>query len=256
MNNLEQYLNKIICNDALVVLKQIPDNSIDLVVADPPYNSKRVEWDKKNDEFQFSWLEQVQRILKPGGSLYVFFAPLNMYGVEGYIRNNFTLKNLIVWYHRNLYGANMSYGKDRYKSCWDIVFYAVKGPKAKHNKNVASCSYVQYKSGFDVMEYPQPRPLLHKAQKPLTLIERFIFCSSEENDVVLDPFAGSGVTLIASLRLNRNFIGIEIDSNYCDLIQKRLEKEKEQLQLSIEKEQSHLSTEKEQLNLFEKGENK
>ena len=72
-NDIEELKDKIICGDALEVLKELPDESIDLVIADPPYNSNVYEWDKKDDEWQFTWLKEIKRILKDGGSLYVFF---------------------------------------------------------------------------------------------------------------------------------------------------------------------------------------
>jgi len=139
-----------------------------------------------------------------------------MYGVEGWIRQNLNLKNIIVWYHPNLYGAGKSYGKDRYKSTWDVVFYAVKGNKAKHNINVSSQAYIKTGKGFDVNIYPQPRPLLHKAQKPIDLIRKFIICSSEINDIVLDPFVGVGTTAIACCMENRDCIGIDINKDFIN----------------------------------------
>jgi DNA modification methylase len=212
--------------DAIEILKSLPDESVDLVIADPPYNSG-IEWDKKDDEWQFQWLEEVRRVMKEGASLYVFFAPLNMYGVEGWIRKNLTLKNVMVWWHPNLYGAGMSYGGDRWKSTWDVVFYAVKGERAKHGKKVAEEGYRLNPrgGGFDVMVYPQPRPLLHKAQKPLELVMKLIYCSSNEGNVVLDPFLGSGTTAVACERLGRRWIGIEIDERFCEVAKRRLEEE-------------------------------
>jgi DNA modification methylase len=207
--------------DCLKYLPKIPDESIDLVVTDPPYNSN-IEWDKKDDEWQFKWLKEIKRTLKEGGSLYVFFAPLNMYGIEGFIRREFTLKNIGVWYHSNLYGAGMSYGNDRWKSTWDVILYAVKGQKAKHNQNISQKGYLKYGKGFDIFEYAQPRPLLHKAQKPLNLIEKLVDCSSNEGDIILDPFLGSGTTMEACLHLNRNCIGIEIEPKYTEICKKRL----------------------------------
>jgi len=212
--------------DAIEVLRSLPSESVDLVIADPPYNSG-IEWDRKDDEWQFLWLEEVKRLMKEGASLYVFFAPLNMYGVEGWIRKNLTLKNVMVWWHPNLYGAGMSYGSDRWKSTWDVVFYAVKGERAKHGKKVAEEGYKfnPHGGGFDVMVYPQPRPLLHKAQKPLELVMKLVYCSSNEGDVVLDPFLGSGTTAVACERLGRRWIGVEIEERFCEIARKRIEEE-------------------------------
>jgi len=212
--------------DAVEVLKTLPDESIDLVIADPPYGSG-LEWDRKDDEWQFQWLEEVKRVMKEGASLYVFFAPLVMYGVEGWVRSNLTLKNVLVWWHPNLYGSGLSYGFDRWKSTWDVVFYAVKGKKAKHGKKVAEEGYKlnPHGGGFDVMVYPQPRPFLHKAQKPLELIMKLVYCSSNEGDVVLDPFAGSGTTAVACERLGRRWIGVEMEETFCKVAKKRIEEE-------------------------------
>jgi len=212
--------------DAIEVLRSLPDGSVDLVIADPPYNSN-IEWDRKDDEWQFQWLEEVKRVMKEGASLYVFFAPLNMYGVEGWIRSNLTLKNVMVWFHPNLYSAGLSYGSDRWKSTWDVVFYAVKGARAKHGKKVAEEGYKLNPrgGGFDVLVYPQPRPLLHKAQKSLELVVKLVYCSSNEGDVVLDPFMGSGTTAVACERLRRRWIGIEIEEEFCKIARKRIEGE-------------------------------
>ena len=223
-------LNQVICGDCLQILPSFPSESVDLVVTDPPYNSQ-ISWDKKDNDFQIKWLKEIKRILKSGGSLYVFFAPLNSYEIERFIKENFTLKNKIVWYHPNLYGSGLSYGSDRYKSTWDKVFYAVKGDKAKHNKKVAQESYINFNSGFDVIIEPQPRPLLHKAQKPLKVIERFIYCSSDEGDIVLDPFVGSGTTLVAAEKLGRNWIGIDIDERSCEIAKRRVDFIKKQKRL-------------------------
>jgi len=221
------------CADCLEIMSKFPLESVDLVIADPPYNSPTIEWDKKDNEFQILWLEKVKKILKEKGSFYCFFAPLNMYEIEGWIRKNLNLKNILVWHHPNLYGSGMSYGNDRYKSTWDVIFYAVKGEKAKHNKKIAEIAYLFDGRGFDVMIYPQPRPLLHKAQKPLQLITKLVYCSSEKESIVLDPFFGSGTTAIACEKLNRRWIGIEIDKTFCEVAKKRILKETRQLKLNF-----------------------
>jgi site-specific DNA-methyltransferase (adenine-specific) len=209
------------CGDVLDILF---DEFIDLVIADPPYNSTSFLWDYKDDEWQFKWLEQVKRVMKEGASLYVFFAPLNMYGVEGWVRKNLNLKNIMVWFHPNLYSAGLSYGDDRWKCTWDVIFYAVKGEKAKHNKvvSVEGWKLNPHGGGFDVKVFSQPRPLLHEAQKPLELIEMLVHCSSNENDLVLDLFSGSGTTALVCEKLKRKWIAIEKEEVFCEIIVKRL----------------------------------
>ncbi len=208
-------------SDVVELLQQIPDNSIDLVVTDPPYNSS-IEWDNKNDEWQFLWLEQIKRIMKEGASFYCFFAPMNMYNIEGWIRTNLTLKNVAVWYHPNLYAAGMSYGKDRWKSTWDVIFYAVKGSISKCTKNISTHAWRNWQRGFDVFYIPDERPKLHKAQKPLKLIMKLIDASSNEGDLVLDPFIGSGTTAVACERLGRKWIGIELEEKFCNIVKNRI----------------------------------
>jgi DNA modification methylase len=106
-----------------------------------------------------------------------------------------------------------------------VVFYAVKGERAKHGKKVAEEGYRldPRGGGFDVMVYPQPRPLLHKAEKPLELIMKLVHCSSNEGDVVLDPFLGSGTTAVVCERLGRRWIGIEVEERFCEIAKKRIE---------------------------------
>lgn len=213
---------ELVYGDVLDVLVGLPDESIDLVIADPPYNSRVVDWDYKDDNWQLRWLAEVKRIMKDGASIYVFFAPLNMYVIEGWVRENLTLKNICVWYHPNLYGAGLSYGKDRYKSSWDVVFYATKGGKAKHGMNVSSVAYQKTGKGLDVFVYPQPRPLLHKAQKPLDLIRKFVICSSLRGEWILDPFVGVETTAIACALEGRNCIGIDNVKEFLGIAEERL----------------------------------
>ena len=224
---LEKWLNKVVCGDSIELLKELPNNCIDLMVTDPPYNSSVAEWDNKNDAWQVSWLTEAYRVLKDGASLYVFFAPLNMFGIEKFIRENFTLKNIIVWFHPNLYGAGCSYGKDRYKSTWEVCLYAVKGGKSKTNINIQQECWKKYGCSFDVMNVAAiNKGRLHKSQKPLQLIDRFVRLSSVEGDTVLDPFMGSGTTGVACKLLNRNFIGIEQNQDFVNIANKRIDREK------------------------------
>ena len=218
--NLE---NKMIQVDSLQMMKEMEGGSVDMIFTDPPYNAQGINWDKKDDEWQFQWLEEAKRILKIGGSFYMFFAPLNMYGVEGWIRENLNLKNTMVWWHRNLYASGMSFGQDRWKSTWEIIFYAVKGDKAKHGQNIQKLAFQKFGRSFDVMDDPQPRPLLHKAQKPINLCKKIILCSTEKDDIVFDPFCGVGTICLAAKMLGRKFIGLDIEEAFVKFSNLRLE---------------------------------
>ena len=102
------------------------------------------------------------------------------------------------------------------------MFYAVKGEKAKHGNNVSSTAFSLCRRGIDVFTYPQPRPLLHKAQKPIDLVELFVRCSSKSGDTVLDPFLGVGTTAIACVRTTRHYIGIESVPEFVEIVKTRL----------------------------------
>jgi len=206
--------------DALELLKSIPDSSIDLVIADPPYNSKSYEWDCKDDEWQFKWLEEIKRIMKDNSSLYCFFAPLLMYGVEGWIRKNLILKNILVWFYGG--GLCMYYGDDRYRLAWEAIFYATKSGKGM-SKNVL---FRVGESSFDVFKVNPVLDKVHPSQKPVKLIRNFILASSNEGDIVLDPFFGSGTVGVVSLMLGRRFIGFELYDEYFEIGKDRIMKAK------------------------------
>jgi len=212
-------LNQIICDDFLKISKTWPDECIDLIVTDPPYNSKIDEWDRKDNKWQEQWLREAYRLMKPNSSIYFFFAPLNSLGVHQIAKELFTLKNIIVWWHKNLYGAYMSFGKDRYKSTWEEVFYATKGK----GKNVQQRGYQIFGNTFDVVDEPAiMRKPLHRAQKPERILARFIANSSDEGDIVLDPFCGSGSTCAVAGKLGRNFIGVEMNQEFANLAKNRV----------------------------------
>lgn len=214
----------IYCIDALEGLKQIDDNSVDLILTDPPYklseNSNVIN--EKEDEFQFRWLAEAKRILKPGGALLFFFAPIRMYGVLGYVIKNFTLKNLLVWHHPNIYSAGLYYGDDRFKLTWEVIIYAVKGERLRVNKKITVEAYRKYGNSFDVFIEPQPVPSVHRYQKPLNIVIKLVDLLTYEGDLVVDPFVGSGTTAVACKLLNRRFIGFEIVPEYCKLAIERV----------------------------------
>jgi len=223
---LDDWIGGVWSIDCREGMRQLPPDCIDLIVTDPPYSSKIAEWDYKDDKFHFEWLEEAHRVLKPSGAIYVCFAPLNSYGVEGFIRDKFTLKNKIAWWHRNLYGANLSYGKDRFKSTYEQVFYAVKGERS-YIENVNQRLYQRYGSSFDVIDIPAIlRNRLHKAQKPEALFERFVYATSNEGDVVLDPFVGVGTLPVVCIKLGRRFIGFDNEKEFVEKAEKRIDDER------------------------------
>ena len=217
------------CGDAREVLRSMPDESIDLIVTDPPYktisggtNSKwKSGWkvsvlykndgkifDKNNIEFE-EWLPDVYRVLKPNSHFYCMTNVINMKKLMIECEKvGFILHNILVW-EKNTATANRWY----MKNCEFTLFFR-KG-KAK-TINVPSSKQVHQ---FDNIVGTK----LHPTQKPVELMKLYVKNSSNPNDVVLDPFMGCGSTGIACKQLNRNFIGIEEDSNFFDVAKKLLE---------------------------------
>lgn len=248
--------HKIILGDCLEELKKIPDESVDLVFADPPYNmskkkglgwkySKHITmqetWDIFNKdeffEFNFKWLSECFRVLKHGGSLWVSGSFHNIYQLGFIIQNipDIKINNSIVWFKPNaqpnitcrMFTESTEHliwaTKNGSNKKWKFNYEATKNdiedeisPKGKQTRNVWSIALTP----------PSEKLLgLHPTQKPLELLRRIILSCTDEGDLVLDPFAGSGTTNLVALQNRRNSIGIEKDKKYVEIIRKRLSRE-------------------------------
>ena len=247
--------HKIILGDCLEKLKDIPDESVDLVFADPPYNmskkkgldwkfSKHVTmqetWDifSKDDFFEFNlkWLMECFRVLKHGGSLWVSGSFHNIYQLGFIIQNidDFKINNSIVWFKPNaqpnitcrMFTESTEHliwaGKNGNGEKWKFNYEDTKNeiedeinPKGKQTRNVWSIPLT-----------PPSEKLVgqHPTQKPTELLRRIILSCTDKGDIVLDPFSGSGTTNLVAMELGRNSIAIEKDPKYVDLIKKRLSK--------------------------------
>jgi site-specific DNA-methyltransferase (adenine-specific) len=248
--------NAIVFNeDCLEILQILPENCIDMIFADPPYmlsnngftcqNGKMVnvnkgKWDKssgfENDTlFHNEWISACRRVLKPEGTIWISGTYHSIYQC-GYLlqKNGFHFLNDIAWFKPN---ASPNLSCRFFTASHETLIWARKDKKAKHTFN-----YIDMKNGHfpeDKLkkENTQMRSVWsistpknsekeqgkHPTQKPLDLLKRIILASTNENDIVLDPFCGSGTTGIACRCIgNRSFIGIEIDKEYCDLSKKRL----------------------------------
>jgi site-specific DNA-methyltransferase (adenine-specific) len=240
--------------DCLEILRSIPEDAIDMIFADPPYmlsnngitcqNGKMAKvnkgkWDKskgvENDTvFHSEWISVCRRILKPEGTIWISGTYHSIYQC-GYLlqKNNFHILNDIAWFKPN---ASPNLSCRFFTASHETLIWARKEKKAKHTFN-----YEETKNGYfpgDKLkkEKTQMRSVWsigtpkndkknhgrHPTQKPLELLKRIVLASTKENDIVLDPFCGSGTTGIAcSYFYDRTFIGIEIDKTYCDLAKKR-----------------------------------
>jgi site-specific DNA-methyltransferase (adenine-specific) len=248
--------DSIIFNEnCLDILNFIPENSIDMIFSDPPYmlsndgfscqNGKRAgvnkgEWDKSNgfdEDFVFhnEWISACRRILKPEGTIWVSGTYHSIYQC-GYIlqQNNFHILNDIAWFKPN---ASPNLSCRFFTASHETLIWARKDKKAKHTFNYEEMKNGHFPQDKLKKENTQMRSVWsigppkneekeygkHPTQKPLDLMKRIVLASTNENDIILDPFCGSGTTGVACRQLNnRYFIGIEIDNNFCELAKKRM----------------------------------
>jgi len=249
--------HKIIIGDAIKHLKKMPDESIDLIFADPPYNmskknglgwkySKHItmqeEWDmfSKDDYFKFNkeWLKEALRVLKHGGSLWISGSFHNIYQV-GFILQHIEevkINNSIVWFKPNaqpniscrMFTESTEHliwaSKNGKKKKWMFNYEDTKNkiedsinPKGKQTRNVWSIPLTPKKEKWAGA---------HPTQKPVELLRRIILACSKKGDVVLDPFVGSGTTSVVAKMLGRNSVGIEKDKRNLKIIKKRLSQER------------------------------
>jgi site-specific DNA-methyltransferase (adenine-specific) len=243
--------------DCIEVLKSFPDDHFDFAFADPPYflsndgfsvmSGKQVsvnkgDWDKTNGleaDFQFhlDWLTQVQRVLKPTGTVAVSGTYHSIFQC-GYIMQKlgFRILNDLVWFKPN---AAPNLAGRNFAASHETIVWASKGPKAKHTFNYLEMKNMdfpedklknpgkQMRSVWAIPSTPAREKLLgnHPTQKPLALLRRLILATTEPGNLVLDPFMGSGTTGVAAVAAGRRFIGIELDSTYIQLANNRLKGE-------------------------------
>jgi DNA modification methylase len=211
--------------DCLEVMKQIPNKSVDLVLTDPPYNIAREnnfstmgragidfgEWDKGFD--LFSYIDQVSRVLNKDGSFVVFNAWRNLGAIADYAeKQGFETKDMIRLEKSNPMPRNRD---RRYITDYECAIWFVK-EKAKWTFNRQDDKYQRPKFVACIESG------LHPTQKNLSLMENLVKIHSNENNVVLDPFMGSGTTGLACKNLNRHFIGIEQNANYFEIAKGRI----------------------------------
>ncbi len=250
--NLSSFLNKVILGDSTKKLKSLPDESIDLIFADPPYNLQlqrdlfrpnrtKVQgvddkWDKfssfqEYDDFSKSWLAECQRVLKPTGSLWVIGSYHNIFRVGAILQDlGFWILNDIIWIKTN---PMPNFRGSRFNNAHETLIWAGKSQKAKvtfnyktmkafnDDKQMRSDWRLPICSGRERLKDAKGHKA-HSAQKPEALLRRVILSSSKEGDIVLDPFFGSGATGAVAKMLNRRFIGFEKEKKYADLARKRI----------------------------------
>jgi len=243
-------LNKVVCGDALEILPQLPDGCVDMVLTDPPWfvsrevtihrslNPKKYKyvgrnisldfgkWDhfKNEDEYwQFTtaWLEEAVRCLKTKGHLVTFFDQnrlSHLIDIAG--ENGLLMRQHLYWLKSNPVPRAR---KVDFMVALEVAVWFTKGTKS------GACFNYQLGQQANYVVAPIPGHTTklngkrsHPTQKPVKVLQVWISYLTNENDIVLDPFVGSGATTVAAQLLRRRFIGIEIDPEYCEQARKRL----------------------------------
>ncbi len=228
------------------IMKQIDNETIDLIFADPPYNLSnggftchagrmvpvhKGDWDKSrglDDDHLFNlyWLEQCQRVLKPNGTIWVSGTSHVIYSVGFAMQYlGFKILNDIAWFKPNA-APNLSC---RYFThSHETLLWAAKDKNARHTFHYKDMKIENDgKQMRSVWTIPTPKPSekkfgKHPTQKPIALLSRIIRSSSNKDDLIFDPFLGSGTTAVASKKLERQFIGTELELDYLSIAKKRL----------------------------------
>jgi len=251
--------------NCLELLKNLPNKSVDMIFADPPYNlsgkshitckngKKAVcdkgEWDIIEDIHKFNelWLKECKRVLSDNGTIWIS-GTLHNHPSIGFLlkKLGFWIINDIVWFKPN---APPQLQPNRLAPSTEIIWLASKSKKY----------YFDYQKAKKLNGGKQMRNLWimtakrhktpHPTEKPEDLLERIILLGSKEGDFILDPFMGSGTTGVVSKRLGRNFIGIEVDDNYFNIAKERINSEK-----TIEKNKIAIA-EMQVISLIQKQEN-
>jgi len=250
--DIRPFVNKIHHGDCVEILKKLPDNSIDVIFADPPYfmqtegqllrsNGTKFagvddSWDKFKDykvydAFSEAWLKECRRILTPNGAIWVIGSFQNIYRM-GYIMQNlgFWILNDVVWSKPN---AVPNFGGTRFQNSHETLLWCSKDKAAKYTFNYKTMKHLngdkQDKSVWNIGICIGQERLkdkhgvkVHATQKPEKLLYKVIASSSRPGDIVLDPFFGTGTTGAVAKRLGRNYIGIDNSAEYIKIAKERI----------------------------------
>ena len=236
--------NEIIAGDCVSIMNSLPQDSVDLVFADPPYNlqlkgdlhrpdSSKVDavnndWDKFSsfeiyDDFTSAWLEAARRILKPNGAIWVIGSYHNIFRVGAKLQDHgYWILNDVVWRKTN---PMPNFRGMRLTNAHETLIWAAKSEKSKYTFNYEAMKAmnegIQMRSDWVIPICNGHERLknkdgekAHPTQKPEALLHRIIVSTTNPGDIILDPFFGSGTTGAVAKKLGRNFIGIEQEEAY------------------------------------------
>lgn len=275
-------LNKIYQGDSIELLKKIPDNSVDLIFADPPYNLQlngelyrpnqtKVDavddaWDKFDskedyDKFTILWMKECHRILKNSGSFWVIGTYHNIFRVGAILQNiGFWMLNDIIWVKTN---PMPNFKGTRFNNAHETLIWSTKSKSSNYTFHYHSMKVMnddlQMRSDWLIPICHGDERIkvngqkAHSTQKPAELLLRILLSTSNPDDIVLDPFSGSGTTAAVAKRLGRRYIAFDREEFYVQVANDRLDKikplEKHLLEYRIEKRKPKVPFG----NLIEKG---
>ena len=221
---IEKESYKLYQGDRLEVMDNVKDKSVDLIVTDPPYlmdyqsnrRKKEDRFDKiKNDKGNYiliqKYLKECHRIMKDNTAIYCFCSWHNIDFFKREFEKHFKLKNIIVW-NKNNHGTGDLKGS--YAPKHEFILFGHKGRTLLREKRIADV--------IDCAKIPSKK-LTHPTEKPQELLEIFIKQSSDEGSIIFDGFMGTGSCGIVAKKLNRKFVGVELDSTYFNIACERLE---------------------------------
>lgn len=233
--------SKLYLGDSVKIMSKLADNSVDCIITDPPYNLglfmhkrntnlvkmrenqfayagwdnlKYEDWQKSMNEFLF----QSNRVLKKKGTLIIFMAIIKVESILQLAeKNGFYYKTTGIWHKTNPMPRNMNIQFVNSNECW--MYFINEGTSGTFNSGGKVCPDFLESS---VTPYSEKKLGKHPTQKPIKIIKDLISHVTNENDIVLDPFMGSGTTCVASAMLNRKYIGIEINEEYYKIAEARI----------------------------------
>ncbi|MBQ7822346.1 MAG: site-specific DNA-methyltransferase [Clostridia bacterium] len=252
--DLSAVTDKTINGNTLEVCGFLPAKSVDLIIADPPYNLTKnfnsTTFSKKKssdyEEYTRQWISRIKPILKDNGSIYVCCDWESSLIIGRVLGEFFHVQNRITWQREKGRGAKANW-KNGMEDIWFatngseytfnleavkirkkvIAPYRVNGkPKdwtESENGNYRDTCPSNFWDDITIPFWSMPENTAHPTQKPEKLIAKIILASSNENDIVFDPFLGSGTTSVVAKKLGRHYIGIELDPQYCVWAEQRLE---------------------------------
>jgi site-specific DNA-methyltransferase (adenine-specific)/adenine-specific DNA-methyltransferase len=245
-------VNKILLKDCIEGMRELPDECADLVIADPPYNLNKDfgAWNENNHRREWlswskRWLNEVKRILKPSGNVFVYGIHHHLCWLQCHLYEiGLTYRRQIIWYYENGFAG---YSARTLAAHYEPILWFSKGEKYTYHpirepyKSEDRLKYKITKNGKvwspnpegrlagDVWRFPtlagrrfRDEKVNHPTQKPLSISLRIVKHFSNEGDLVVVPFAGSGTECLAAVMERRYFIGFELNSEYIKIAEKRL----------------------------------